>query len=193
MALRRLLLIPAAVLTLTLVLSAQTAKPSPTPKPPQLKLEVVPAKKTYNVAEPVVVKYKFTNLSDKTVCFPTPHTSDRKTLEGYVSSSAMNSNSEEDLFIESTWPVDPRTDQDLLNEANEKWIKVAPGLSYLTEAAHPVGSLAAGDWKLKSEYVPPYLRGRATLIVDALGCTPPEVGATSEPVMVIIAPAAPNQ
>jgi len=74
LALGRLFLIPAVVLAVTPLLSAQTTPPAPPKKPPELNLEIVPAKKIYLVGEVVVVKYKLTNPTDKTVCFPRPDT-----------------------------------------------------------------------------------------------------------------------
>jgi hypothetical protein len=188
----RLLLLTVALPGLAPSLSAQArTQPISPQKLPQLKLEVVPAEQTYGVGEPVVVKYRFTNLSDKTVCFPPPAIKSEDETEGYIRAWATNIDGEREIFLEGFYPRGV-TDQQLLNEANENWIKLAPGLSYITEAARPVGSLAAGNWKVQSRYIPPDLHGRAKLIIDALGCSPPEVAATSNPARIMIPAAAQN-
>jgi hypothetical protein len=192
MTLGKLLLIPAGVLVATPLMWTQKTPPVLPKNPPTLKLEIVPANKTYLVGEPVVVKYKFTNLSDKTLCFPRPDIKSEDETDGYIRAWATGIGGETEMFLEGFYPIGT-TDQRLLNEANEKWIMLAPGLSYITEAARPVGSLAAGDWRVQSRYIPPDLRGRAKLIIDALGCTPPQIAAASKPVLVTIAAVAQNQ
>jgi hypothetical protein len=67
MSARKRLLILAVVPALTLLLSSQTATPVLAPKPPQLKLEIIPLKKTYFVGETVFVKYRLTSLADGTL------------------------------------------------------------------------------------------------------------------------------
>src|SRR5271169_4768147 len=187
MAFKRLILVPFAIAAVSPLLHAQIKPQETQAKPPQLKLEMIPGKKTYRVGEAVVVKYKLTNLSDTTVCFPRPDTKTEEELKGYVRTSAINSQSETDYFIESSWTRrDVRTDQELLEDANENWVKLAPSLSYVSEEARPLASLTTGDWKLQSRYVPPYVGSKAKLIVDALSCTPPEVGVTSKAVRVRI-------
>jgi hypothetical protein len=186
MACRRLILVAFVSAALSPLLHAQVKPPETQTKPPQIKLEVIPTKETYSVGEDVVVKYKLTNPSDMTVCFPRPDTRGEDELKGDVRTRAINSESEKEMFIQGFYRRDARTDQELLEDANENWIKLAPGLSYVTEEARPLGDLAAGDWRLQSRYSPPHLRGRAKLIVDALSCTPPEIGATSKLVKVKI-------
>jgi hypothetical protein len=181
----RLLLISSVVLITMSLSRAQNTLPALPKNPPELKLEIIPVKKAYLLGEPVVVKYKFTNLSDRTLCLPRPDIKSEDETDGYIRAWATNIDGESENFLEGFYPRG-YTDQQLLNDANEKWIKLAPGLTYVSEEARPVGILAPGDWKLQSRYVPPDLRGRAKLIIDALGCTPPEVAATSKPVGVMV-------
>ena len=126
MTFRRLSFLPIAVL-ITPLLSAQNATSALVPKPPLLRLEVVPANTTYRVGEAVVVKYKITNLSDKTICFPRPDTKTADEVEGYIRTIATGRGGESETFIEGFYPSGI-PDQQLINEANEKWIKLAPGL-----------------------------------------------------------------
>jgi hypothetical protein len=193
MASARQILIPLAVLTMGSLLSTQS---SPLRLPPiehTLVLEIIPAKHIYLASEALIVKYRFTNQSDKAVCFPSPDVKAEDEGRGYVRTDATNSKGEfATRFLEGFYPRG-RTDQQLLNEANENWIKLAPGLSYVTGAARPLGSLSPGDWQLHSKYVAPELHGRASLVTDALGCTPPQVGVVSKSVTINVATGSGNQ
>jgi hypothetical protein len=186
MASGRQLLIPLAVLTMGPFLSAQRASSKLPPKQPALVLEIIPANQSYRAGDAIVVKYRFTNRLDKTVCFPPPDTKTQGEGEGYVETDATDSKGDHPtLILEGFYPRG-LTDQQLLNEANENWIKLAPGLSYVTETARPLGNLSTGNWKLQSKYIPPDIHGRASLVEGALGCTPPQVSAVSKSVNVTV-------
>jgi hypothetical protein len=164
-------------------LPAQEAVRGGQAKAPTLQLEVIPLKNIYAIGETVAVKYKLTNSSDKTVCFPPPDTRTEEEAEGYVSTSATGRGEEASSFLETFWPRG-KPDQELLIDAGERWIKLAPNLSFVTGDVPLPRSFSAGEWKLQSNYSPPYLRGRAKLIADSLGCSPPEAEAHSVPVKV---------
>jgi hypothetical protein len=147
-------------------------------------LEVIPAKKTYRAGETMFVRYRITNLSDVTMCFPAPALKTNKPLDGYVHTRVTSNQRRGEDFIESFYSRDVRTDQELIGEANASWIKLVPGLSYVTDEVHLVAVSAVGDWTIQADYSPPYLRGRASLVTDSLSCTPPESVATSKPVNI---------
>jgi hypothetical protein len=164
-------------------LPAQEAVRGSQAKAPTLQLEVIPLQNIYASGETVVVKYKLTNLSDTTVCFPPPSAKSEDEAEGYLNTSATSRGEEVLRFLEGFWPRS-KPDQELLIDADERCIKLAPSLSYVTQDSPLPGSFSAGEWNLHSSYSPPYLRGRAKMIADSLGCSPPEVGAHSAPVKI---------
>jgi hypothetical protein len=45
---------------------------TPQPKVPELKIRIVPSKEKYTLRLKVLAKTEFTNLTDKTLCFPEP-------------------------------------------------------------------------------------------------------------------------
>lgn len=185
MAFDKALLLSVTIFAVHPLLPAQEAAGSSQAKAPTLQLEVIPLKNIYAVGEAVVVKYKLTNLSDETACFPPPATKTEDEAEGYVSTIATARGEEVSSFLESFWPRS-KPDQELLIDADEHWIKVAPNLSYVTQESPLPGSFSAGEWKLQSSYSPPYLRGRAKMIVDGLACSPPEVKSHSAPVKISV-------
>jgi len=71
MRLRRISICRIFLLALLCLLLRQTASAQmeALPKAPQLKLEIIPAKKTYRVGETVFVRYKLTSLADGTILF----------------------------------------------------------------------------------------------------------------------------
>jgi hypothetical protein len=186
MALGRLLLIPAAVLALTPLPSAQTTKLAPAPKLPQLKLEIIPLKKTYFVGETVFVKYRLTSLADGTLCFPTPAAEAEQSLTGYFTTDAMPSplDTERDRFIEGFWEKSPTDDQLRSLVANE-WIKLGMSEPYNPKRVGKVPVVTtSGTWVLQTKYGPPRLGSGQRAIVESLGCAAPDQVVHSAPVTI---------
>ena len=188
MPLGRLLLILAAVLSLTPVLSAQSAKTTPAAKPPQLTLEIIPLKKTYFVGETVFVKYKLTSLIDGTLCFPNASAEAQQFVTGYLITDAAPTTlgGERDRFIESFWERNP-IDEQLRSNVMSHWVKLGMSEPYKPRRTGKVTVLTdPGEWVLQSTYVPPELKASQKAIVESLGCTPPSVEVHSTPVTITV-------
>ena len=188
MALSRLLLIPTAVLTLTSVLSAQNANSTPAPKPPQLKLEIIPAKKTYFVGETVFVRYKLTSLVDGTTCFPEPAIEVSGSFEGYLTSDArrLSGIGDRDFFIGDVWPRHPG-EEEIRSAVVDRWIKLGMSEPYSPQKLEKTVALkGTGEWELQATYHPPDLKARDKEVVKSMGCTAPDMQVISDPVKITV-------
>src|SRR5579864_8735219 len=168
MSARRRLLIPAAVLALAPMLSSQTAAPVLAPKPLQLKLEIIPLKKTYFVGETVLVKYRITSLVDGTLCFAPPAMQQTGGAGGYLKTDATPPKGVDgDLFIDHVWSRYP-TDEELRRDVANRWIRLGMSEPYTPKAKARIAVLStAGEWVLKSTYHPPDLKDDNRDIVES--------------------------
>jgi hypothetical protein len=176
-----------AILCLTTSLSAQTAEPDPPKKPPQLKLEVIPTKRVYKVGDTVFVKYKLTSLADGTLCFPPPAPEAQQSVTGYLTTEASPTTLDDgDRFIEGFWEKNP-TDEQLRSNVTNQWVRLGMSEPYKPKRAGKVTVLTKpGEWVLQSTYVPPALTTGQRVIVESLGCTPPDARVPSGPITVTV-------
>src|SRR5271170_6781851 len=93
-ALARLILVPFVTAAMSPLLHAQVKPQETQTKPSHLKLEIIPGKKKYRVGEAIALRYKLTNLSDTTACFPRPDTKSEDEAEGYIRTSAIGNEGE---------------------------------------------------------------------------------------------------
>jgi len=186
LAFRRLFLLSIPFVAAVQLLSSQTATPVLAPKPPQLKLEIIPLKKTYSVGETVFVKYRLTSLIDGTLCFPAPAAESLLSVTGYLLTDANPSTSDEkDKFIE-VYDARYLTDEQLRSNVTTKWIKLGMSEPYRPKHAGKVTVLTEPGGVLGSAYHPPELPGDQKAIVGSLGCTPPDVEVHSVPVTITV-------
>jgi hypothetical protein len=187
MALNRSIWLLAAALTLRPLLTAQTAAPDPTRKEPQLKLEIIPLKRSYRVGEIVFVRYKLTGLADGTLCFPVPAEEAQVSVAGYMLTEANPLTSDEkDKFIE-VYDARFPTDEQLRSDITTKWIKLGMSEPYKPKQVGKVTVLTeSGQWTLQSTYHPPELNAREFSIVESLGCSPPNAEVHSTPVTITV-------
>jgi len=167
------------------------------PKAPELKLRIIPDKETYSVHDKVFTKTEFTNLTDKTLCFPEPIQGQAVPTSGYLMTEADRPDAQDrDRFIEvfdgvGEWPRDK-----LLAEIEKSWIKVPPNAVYVTKPVDAIVDLQVrGPWRLRTSYYPPegsfnpakyrdYLQSTA----QTVGCTVPEITVSANPVTVNVVP-----
>ena len=186
MAFRRLFLISVPFIATLHLLSPQTAAPVLAPKPPQVKLEIIPLKRTYFVGETVLVKYRLTSLADGTLCFPPPAAEAAQAFTGYFTSDATppNPDTERDRFIEGFWEKSPTDDRLRLLVANE-WIKLGMSEPYQPKRVGRVPAMTtSGRWVLQTKYVPPRLESGQRAIVESFGCAAPNQVVESAPVTI---------
>ena len=167
-------------------LSAQDAPAMKEPKPPQVKLEIVPLKKTYLVGETVLVKYKLTSLVDGTLCFPTPAGQSQQFVTGYVETDATRAvdGGYGDQFIEHFWERHP-SEERLRSEVVDRWVKLGMSEPFKLKRASAVTVLTQqGDWVLQSTYHPPQLSPHEKAVIESLGCTTPDAEIRSAPVAI---------
>ena len=186
---------------LTVVLCAtaqpQTKDRTPSPKAPELKLRIVPNKNTYVLHEIVFTHVEFTNLTDKTLCFPELGPDAEVPTSGYLTIEGDSPDGQErDRFIEVFDGGGVAGREKLLSEIEKNWIKVAPNAAYITKATDSkVDLLAAGKWRLRAVYHPPegsfnpagyreFLQSTA----QTVGCTVPEKFVSAEPVAINVIP-----
>jgi len=168
--------------------AAQQTPPPETPKPPQLKLEVIPLKKTYAVGETVVVKYLLTSLVDGTLCFPQPAVEVSGSFQGYLTLETRPRNGGEDLgfFIDDVWPRHP-TDGELRSAIAHRWIKLGMSEPYqLRRSSRAVALTSPGEWEVQATYHPPDLTAPDKEIVKSMGCSPPDTQVRSDPFTITV-------
>ena len=168
---------------------AREAHPSSTP---ELKLKTVLTKQTYNLNENVVTQAVFTNLSEKTLCFPKPDQERINSMQGYLTTKPTPppGNQETEVFIDvidgrGVWPRDK-----LLREIQQHWVKVSPKMEYTTESVQVKVNLKwPGEWRLQKTYRPPEGSYREQLKSAAMsvGCTLPEGPVSAEVVTITVA------
>ena len=172
----RLFLLSVQFVAAVQLLSSQTATPLLAPKPPQLKLEIIPLKKTYFVGETVFVKYKLTSLVDGTLCFPPPTAEAQLFDTGYLTTDATQPTSDERQQFIEVFDARHPTDEELRNNIASQWIRLGMSEPYKPKQAGRVTVLTEpGQWTLRSTYHPPELNARESAIVESLGCTPPDL------------------
>jgi hypothetical protein len=174
--------------------SRKTAKSGP-----ELKIRIVPDKETYSLQEKVFTKTEFTNLTDKTLCFPVPAHAHEIVGRGSVEvhGESLNDGTERQRWLDhhDGGPTEPR--ERLIKEIEEQWIKLAPNATYETESSVVTFNLdVSGGWRLRGSYHPPECSFnnlkcnesfRAT--VKSTGCVVPEKFVTAEPVTINVVPA----
>ncbi len=175
------------VLSMSSLVLGQAPPPIVTPRPPQLKLEVLPVKQTYFVGETLFVKYKLTSLIDGTLCFPPVTVEAHDAVAGYLTTDATPPTIDEgERFIEVYDGRYP-DDEQLRSNVTNRWIKLGMSEPHKPKKAGKVTVLTVpGDWVLRSTYHPPELEARKKSIVEALGCTPPDVDVHSAPVTITV-------
>jgi hypothetical protein len=182
----------------SLLCLSQTATKFLQPKAPELKLRILPNKEAYVLNEKVFTRTEFTNLTDKTLCFPEPAQGQQVPASGYLITEGEAPDAQErDRFIEVFDGIGIWQREKLLSEIEKNWIKVSPNAVYVTKLADAKLELQArGQWRLRTTYRPPegsfhpaefkqYLQSTA----QTVGCTVPEISASADPVTVNVVPA----
>ena len=157
------------------------------PAPPQLKLRIIPDKDVFRVDERVMVRVEFTNLTKKTLCFPTPDPDCRNSQNGSVvtTGESVHGGGEQYIcFLDGGGAGGAKLDAEVRND----WIKLPPNAVYLTKAAEAhVTSKEIGDWRLNASYHPPepafdpdYKRVLQSA-AESAGCTLPDSSARAQP------------
>jgi hypothetical protein len=154
-------------------------------------------KETYSLHEPVFIKTEFTNLSDKTLCFPKPDQGRTNSVQGYLAMevTAPPGDTEIEKFIEvidgkGVWPREK-----LLSEIKQRWIWLPPHEVYVPDPAQVQTEFNfPGNWQIEETYQPPegsfdrageyrkYLKSAAL----SVGCTLPETEVSAQPVTINI-------
>ena len=169
-------------------------------KAPELKLRIMLGKETYTLHEKVFTKAEFTNLSDKTLCFPEPVQDCVDSVPGYLitkGEAPANTPGEHEQFIcvrdGRAWPGEK-----LPSEIEQRWIKLAPNKVYVTKSAEAnVIFDVPGQWRLETTYHPPEgpfhpaeFRRHIESAARMVGCTIPETAVSAEPITVNVVPRA---
>jgi hypothetical protein len=197
--------VPDVALVALIVLSCQfhglsqtTSRKTPK-SDPELKIRIVPNKETYSLQEKVFTKTEFTNLTDKTLCFPAPAQPQEIVGRGYVEvhGESSNDNTERQYWPDHydggpNWPREK-----LLKEIEEQWIKLAPNATYETKSSIVKLDLdVSGGWRLRGSYQPPQCSFNTLICnesfratVKSTGCVVPEKFVTAEPVTIYVVPA----
>jgi hypothetical protein len=176
---------------------SQTSENTAPHKIPELKLRIIPSKETFAVDEKVFTKLEFTNLSDKTLCFPQPARVWTNDFPGSAVTTGHQGNENPDRFFDHYDGASLGTRKHLLSEIQKHWIKVLPKGKYVTDSAEALVTLSlVGQWKLESTYVYPQTafggaRARKFLssTAERAGCTIPTTEATAESVPISVIPA----
>lgn len=167
--------------------AAQQTPPAEAPKP-QLKLEVIPLKKTYTVGETIVLKYRLTSLVDGKLCFPPPAIEVSGSFEGYLTLDArrLSGIGDRDFFIDDVWPRHPG-EQEIRTAIVDRWIKLAMSEPYSPKKLDKTIALKGrGEWELQATYHPPDLKARDKEVVKSMGCTAPDMQVISDPVKTTV-------
>ncbi len=166
-------------------------------KDAELKLRIIPNKETYALHEKVFTKTEFTNLTDKTLCFPEPVQDCINSVSGYVITrgSPLVSSPEVEQFI---CVIDGRVGsrEKLLADIKNRWIKLVPDAVYVTRSTEAKVSLdIAGQWLLKASYHPPEAAfgsvetsKYAVSAAREVGCAVPEMKVSDVPIAIIVVP-----
>jgi hypothetical protein len=195
-------LISLAVGACAISVPAQTAGKALPHKAPELKIRIVPSKETYALHEKVFTKTEFTNLTDKTLCFPKPAQACQNTGSGSLitTGEAVATGEGEQFICHIDARGTPR--EELLREIEEQWVKVAPGAVHTSKTAGAQVNLdTPGQWRLKAAYHPPEASfGNTTEFrtflqstAERVGCAVPEMYVSAEPVTVNVVTPPPQQ
>jgi hypothetical protein len=173
----------------------------PLPNAPMLKLTTVPNKAAYSLNETVLTRTVFTNLSDKTLCFPKPDQERYDSVQGDLNTKVIPppGSPETDRFIfinvidrRVVWPQET-----LLKEIKERWVMLHPRSEYTTESVQVKEHFnLPGEWRLQKTYRPPdgsfdpkgAYRDRLKAAALSVGCTLPETKVSAGIVPITIAP-----
>ena len=194
----RLVFLALATVTLwSLIARAQKAGDPVPKKKPELKLRIAVEKETYSLNEKLFAKIEFTNLTNTTLCFPEPEQGFEDPVVGDLTLVGTGPKGDRNYFVEHFDGVMPG-DEKLLANMQQTWIQLGPNQIYVTKRAPTRFELdTPGEWKLRAEYIPPLApfnpegsRERLRTLAEKVGCTPPEVDATSaiERISVVAAP-----
>lgn len=163
---------------------------------PVLRLKVIPSKETYAVKESVLTKTIFTNVSDRTLCFPKPEQKIEDPQQGYVTFQVVGPPGAPEIgyFLEhidggGIWPPGR-----IPLEIRQKWIKLPPNEEYTTEPAGiPVAPNIPGKWQLTGTYLPPQgsfggaaYRNELKSAAKSVGCTLPVTEVSAETITINI-------
>ncbi len=181
---RKLLFLGLAAVAMWSPLGRSQKSTEPTPeKKPELKLRIVVEKETYSLNEKLFTKTEFTNLTNTALCFPEPEQRFEDPVVGDLTLVGTGPKGSRDYFVEHFDGVMPG-DEKLLADMQRTWI---PNQIYVTKRAPARFELdTPGEWKLRAEYIAPIApfnpegsRERLHTLAEKVGCTPPQVDATS--------------
>jgi hypothetical protein len=176
----------------------QTSKSPVKPRVSELKLQIIPEKETYSLADRLSVRTEFTNITGRTLCFPQPSQKDEVPAQGYVITEAIGppDTPGEDHFLDhydggGTWPLDK-----LVQEIRERWIWLAPNAVYRTGLAQIRTNFSTpGQWRLEAAYHSPEgsfhpaeFRKYLSTAGRIAGCTVPQSVVSAEPISLSVSP-----
>jgi hypothetical protein len=181
---------------------AQSAASVDHPATPILRLKIIPSKETYAANETILIKTIFTNLSDKTVCFPQPVQQIHVPEQGYLAIQAERPGGpEREEFLPAYHGRLSLPHEKLLLEINQKWIKLAQNETYTTEVVRAPATIdTPGQWQLHETYLPPQgsfgvasYRNKLQAAAEEAGCILPVTPVEAETATVNIVAAPENK
>jgi len=187
---RGVLILILAGLGASLALTQTQRKPVPSEKP-ELRLSIILDKEAYSLREKVFAKTKFTNVSERTLCFPIPPQDEVVAVNGVLDTTlTLPDGSEDTQFLKIFDGAGLRSREELLQEIKERWIWLRPTESYVTKSAQIQIALSVpGRWRINTSYRPPegsfrsaeYRKWLSSAAASA-GCKLPHVEVTADPV-----------
>jgi hypothetical protein len=163
----------------------------------ELKLKVLPEKEIYHLNEPLLTRTEFTNRTDRTLCFPEPAQGFENPIQGSVRLVGYGpAGRDRDHFLEHFDGGFPSDDK-LLEEIEQRWIKLGPNQIYLTSMTMALFQLdTPGDWRIYGAYDAPVAsfnskdsKERLRAVAEKAGCTPPSLDAFAPVVTIRVVPA----
>jgi hypothetical protein len=150
-------------------------KKLPSRRPPDLSLKIIPAKTIYTLHERLHARYELTNQSDETLCFPPPDGCDFAT-----SGSVPNADGTGGVGVGIGCGAERSKPRDLLSDVEQRWVKLPPNQTHLTQDLSGIEFTNLGKWDVESDFRPLELSGEEMGILKAVGCRVPE-GTISPP------------
>lgn len=170
----------------------QQAKSSPSRRPPDLSLKIVPAKTTYRLHETLRARYELTNQTDETLCFPPPDSCDFAS-SGSVQNAEGTGGVAGGVGSGTACGMERSKPRDLLSEVEQRWIKLPPNQTHLTQDFAGIEFTELGTWDVQSHFRPLELGREEKAILKSIGCRAPQRTTWSPSVPIQVVEASPEQ
>jgi hypothetical protein len=166
-----LTVVVALVVTLVWAQSSQCQqrKKPPSRRPPDLSLTIIPAKTIDTLHERLHARYELTNQSDETLCFPPPDGCDFATR-----GSVPNADGTGGVGGGIGCGAERSIPQDFLTDVEQRWVKLPPNQTYLTQDFSGIEFTDLGKWDVESDFRPLELSGEEKGILKSVGCRAPQ-------------------